>query len=569
MTVAAFAPSLSPPSPTGPSVSVVIACFNRRASIEQLLKQLDAQSLATPLFEVIVVDDGSAEPLDKVLVDARYAFSLMVLRQDNQGPAAARHAGILAARGALIVILDDDMRIASGFLEAHCTAHREALANAGVAHGDEAADRSIVVLGRLRQPADAALTLVERYQLAQLDRLAREVAADPTRLRGGHLYTGNVSFARALYLQVGGFDSGLRLSEDAELGIRFERAGAQLCLADAAWSEHASDHNDLEKWIARSIAYGETDSRIAAKHAGVAEASPWRFLFRVHPVSRVLLVLAVVAPRVGVMLARTVLAVARAVAAVGAERAAMAGTTLAYGLWYYTGVRAAAGSARASFAGMRAYLVSEQPSELGAIGLLAKCVADIGADHAMLCETDGRYRPNTRARGVVGDAVQRIGFQLLVAYRIMRLCRQLRFGLLARICSRLMRHLYSADVHWDAELAPGVVIVHGIGLVISHAARVGTGCVLFQQVTLGESIHPVTREVGAPTLEPHVHVAPGAVLIGPIVIGQQSKIAANAVVSASVPARSVVESPAMIVRSRDGVTGHAAAEPSMHDERVV
>lgn len=553
-----------------PSVSVVIACFNRRTSIEQLLQQLNAQSIAASSFEVIVVDDGSAEPLDTALGEVPHAFSLTVLRQENQGPAAARHAGILVARGALIVILDDDMRIAPGFLEAHCSAHRASPSTDDVARRDEAPSLPIVALGRLRRPADVALSLVERYQLAQLDRLAREVAADPSRLRGGHLYTGNVSFARALYLQVGGFDPSLRLSEDAELGIRFERAGAEFRLVDAAWSEHASDHADTEKWIARSIAYGETDSRIAAKHVGVAEASPWRFLFLVHPVSRVLLVLAVVAPRAGALLARTVLAVARAVAGVGAEGAAMAGTTLAYGLWYYLGVRAAAGSPRAAFAGMRAYLVSEQPGALGAIGLLAKCVADIGADHAMLGDTDGRYRPNAPARGVAGDAVQRIGFQLLIAYRIMRLCRQLGLGLLARICSRLMRHLYSADVHWDAELAPGVVIVHGIGLVISHAARVGTGCVLFQHVTLGESIHPVTRQVGAPTLEPHVHVAPGAVLIGPIVIGQYSKIAANAVVSASVPARSIVESPAMVVRSRDHrVTENAAAEPPLHDEHVV
>jgi serine acetyltransferase len=261
-----------------------------------------------------------------------------------------------------------------------------------------------------------------------------------------------------------------------------------------------------------------------------------------------------VAPRAGALLARTVLAVARAVAALGAEGAAMAGTTLAYGLWYYVGVRSAAGSARTAFAGMRAYLVSEQPSALSAMGLVAKCVADIGADHAMLGDTDSRYRPDAPVRSVLGDAVQRIGFQLLIAYRLMRLCRQLRLGLFARICSRLMRHVYSADIHWDAEFAPGVVIVHGIGLVVSHAARVGTGCVLFQQVTLGESIHPVTRLVGAPTLEPHVHVAPGAVVTGPIVIGRQSKIAANAVVTASVPPRSVVASPAMVVRSRDEVS---------------
>jgi serine O-acetyltransferase len=141
----------------------------------------------------------------------------------------------------------------------------------------------------------------------------------------------------------------------------------------------------------------------------------------------------------------------------------------------------------------------------------------------------------------------------MVAYRVMRLLRQLRLGLLAKVQSRLMRHVYGADIHWDAELAPGVVIVHGVGLVISHAARVGPGCILFQHVTLGESIHPVSRRVGGPTLEARVHVAPGAVLLGPIVIGHDSKIAANAVVTESIPAHSVVQSPRseLVVRRRD------------------
>jgi serine acetyltransferase len=198
-------------------------------------------------------------------------------------------------------------------------------------------------------------------------------------------------------------------------------------------------------------------------------------------------------------------------------------------------------------------LVHEEPERLGRAGLMAKCVADIQTDHEMLHATDARYRPRAAARGLPADTVQRIGLQIMVAYRIMRLCRQLRFGLLARIVSRLIRHLYSADIHWDAELAPGIVIVHGIGLVISHAAKVSSGCVLFQHVTLGESIHPVTRRIGSPLLEPHVHVAPGAVLIGPIVIGRESKVAANAVVTDSIPARSVVESSGMMVRSRDSV----------------
>jgi serine O-acetyltransferase len=132
----------------------------------------------------------------------------------------------------------------------------------------------------------------------------------------------------------------------------------------------------------------------------------------------------------------------------------------------------------------------------------------------------------------------------------MRLMRDLRFTLPAKLGSRMIRHVYAAELHWDAELAPGVMIVHGNGLVISHAAKVGTGCVLFQHVTLGESMHPETREVGAPVLEPDVHVGVGAVLLGPITIGRGTKIGPQCVLTRSVPAGCVVEPVPAVVQVR-------------------
>jgi serine O-acetyltransferase len=74
--------------------------------------------------------------------------------------------------------------------------------------------------------------------------------------------------------------------------------------------------------------------------------------------------------------------------------------------------------------------------------------------------------------------------------------------------------------------------------------------VLFHGVTLGVSIHPETRLVGAPTLEAGVHVGPGATLLGPITIGAGTKIMAGVVLIQSVPPQSVVQSPTPIVRTR-------------------
>lgn len=195
---------------------------------------------------------------------------------------------------------------------------------------------------------------------------------------------------------------------------------------------------------------------------------------------------------------------------------------------------------------------ADAPGSAARIGAWRRFGAAVRADHAALASADNRYAPGVhRSEGsLVGTFVRRIGFQMMVAYRVMRLCRDGGFGLGARLASRWMRHLYAADIHWDAELAPGVIIVHGTGLVISHAARVGPGCILFQHVTLGVNIDMATRETGAPVLEANVHVGPGAVLLGPIVIGAGTKITANALLTRSVPPNSRVVTPEPVIHLR-------------------
>lgn len=148
------------------------------------------------------------------------------------------------------------------------------------------------------------------------------------------------------------------------------------------------------------------------------------------------------------------------------------------------------------------------------------------------------------------EAVRKIGFQMLIATRVMRLARDAKIPLVPMVTSRLIRHLYGAEIHWDAEIADGVAIVHGNGLVISHRAKVGPGAILSQNVTLGEALDPETKESGAPSLGRDVHIGPGAVLLGPIHIGDGSKIMAGAVLNRSVPANSLIKPPESVVTER-------------------
>jgi serine O-acetyltransferase len=165
-------------------------------------------------------------------------------------------------------------------------------------------------------------------------------------------------------------------------------------------------------------------------------------------------------------------------------------------------------------------------------------------DHAMLRHYDAKYSAE-RAGGapIVSDLCTRIGFQMLAAYRVMRFCVEAEIPLAPKVASRAIRHLYGSDIHWDARLDPGVVVVHGMGLAISGSSRVKRGAILFQNVTLGMGIDPVSKKQGAPEIEQDVHVGASSTLIGPITVGARTKVTANCFVRASVPPDSLVEAP--------------------------
>ncbi len=182
---------------------------------------------------------------------------------------------------------------------------------------------------------------------------------------------------------------------------------------------------------------------------------------------------------------------------------------------------------------------------------LSAFLHSVRADYATVQRYRAKYHGDERplARLPV-DAVTKIGFQMMVAMRTMRLFRDARVPVLPQIASRFIRHAYGAEVHWNTTLRDGIAIVHGTGLVLSHRAVIGEGCILFHNVTLGEGLDPETKEAGAPTLGKDVHVGPGATLLGPIHVGDGTKIMAGTVLTRSVPAGSLVRPADAIVTER-------------------
>jgi serine O-acetyltransferase len=190
-------------------------------------------------------------------------------------------------------------------------------------------------------------------------------------------------------------------------------------------------------------------------------------------------------------------------------------------------------------------------------------VQAVREDHATVRHYADKYG-GSEVASLPADLVNKIGFQLMSAYRLMRFLRDAGVPLAPKVVSRIIRHAYGADIHWDAAMDPGVLVVHGMGMCISHAASVGPGVILFQNVTLGLGTHPETRATGAPRIERNVHIGPGATIIGPVTIGEGSKIMAGCTVTESIPPFSLVEAPSPEIRPR--VVARAAArvkdEPS-------
>ncbi|MCH5207696.1 MAG: serine O-acetyltransferase [Oscillospiraceae bacterium] len=122
---------------------------------------------------------------------------------------------------------------------------------------------------------------------------------------------------------------------------------------------------------------------------------------------------------------------------------------------------------------------------------------------------------------------------------------------MARWISQRSRHATGIEIHPGAKIGKGLFIDHGAGVVIGETTEIGDNCTLYQNVTLGGT----GKDVGKrhPTLGNNVMVGAGARVLGPFKIGDNSKIAANAVVLEEVPPDcTAVGVPARVVK-RNGI----------------
>ena len=142
------------------------------------------------------------------------------------------------------------------------------------------------------------------------------------------------------------------------------------------------------------------------------------------------------------------------------------------------------------------------------------------------------------------------GYHAVLAYRIAHILHIRGYKVAARLVSQTAKFFTGIEIHPGAKIGKGLFIDHGTGVVIGETAEIGDNCTLYQGVTLGGT----GKDVGKrhPTLGNNVMVGAGAKILGPFKVGDNAKIASNAVVLSEVPSDSTaVGIPARIVKRRN------------------
>lgn len=194
-----------------PLITVVIPAHDAAATLPATLTGLQAQRCSWP-FEVIVVDDGSAD--DTARIGEQSPIVDRVIRLRGVGPALARNAGVAAAGAPRLAFLDADCQPTEGWLEA----------------GASRLDSADFVVGETRPRPD--------QPLGPFDRTLWVVGCSPL------FESANLFIKRELYECLGGFESwlgprgGKELGEDVWLGWRAVRSGARIEACPAALAHH-------------------------------------------------------------------------------------------------------------------------------------------------------------------------------------------------------------------------------------------------------------------------------------------------------------------------------------------
>jgi GT2 family glycosyltransferase len=244
-----------------PSVTLVLPTYNRREVVETTLRHCLGQDYPADLLEVVVADnstDGTPEMVRAVAADA--PFPVWCLSSEERLPAVKRNQALRAARGDLVMFMNDDVWIRPDCVRRHAEAHARYRA-------------PVAVVGHVEQSGRMPWTPFSAwYRPFAYDEIAGRAGAE---VGWRHHWSMNLSLPRQVMLErdlVFHEDWRHIGHEDVELGYRWTRAGFAVVYEPRAWGEHYHPHSlDSACRLQESIGRGLRDLERLIPEPGLLE----------------------------------------------------------------------------------------------------------------------------------------------------------------------------------------------------------------------------------------------------------------------------------------------------------
>ena len=235
-----------------PLVSVIIPTHNRSQMLVRHLLALSQQTWPAEKFEVVVVADDCQDATAEMVtsLSAQLPFSMQFLSHSARSASASRNLGTTHAHGEYYLFLDDDVLPEPGLIATHLRASGE----------------NRIVMGHSRPVLPEKPSFWQYSARLWWEDTFRAMRMPGYRFSYRDFFSGNLSMTAALFRQVGGFDTNIRVRlEDYELGIRLLKAGAEFCFEPEAVGHHY-DFTDLRTWLQRVYKEGIADIQIGQRH---------------------------------------------------------------------------------------------------------------------------------------------------------------------------------------------------------------------------------------------------------------------------------------------------------------
>jgi len=230
--------------------SIIVPVYNRPDEVDELLQSLCEQTVKD--FEVIIVEDGSVKPCKDVCNKYAGILSLHYYAKENSGPGQSRNYGAERANGEYVIILDSDVVLPSGYLQAIeeelAQQPCEAFGGPDAAHPDFT-------------PVQKAIS----YSMTSFFTTGG-IRGGKAKLDKFYPRSFNMGIRRDVYQQLGGFTK-MRFGEDIDFSYRIVKAGYQPRLFPEAWVWHKR-RTDFKKFFRQVYNSGIARINLEKRHPG-------------------------------------------------------------------------------------------------------------------------------------------------------------------------------------------------------------------------------------------------------------------------------------------------------------